>query len=65
MHYATAATLLFRSHDIPARFVSGYLIGKEQWKTSDDGTYQVTVTGADAMHGQKFTRVTESGSQWN
>ncbi len=48
VHYATAATLLFRSHDIPARFVSGYLIGKEQWKTSDDGTYQVTVTGADA-----------------
>lgn len=48
MHYATEATLLFRSHDIPARFVSGYLIGKEQWKTSDDGTYQVTVTGADA-----------------
>ena len=48
VHYATAATLLFRSHDIPARFVSGYLIGKEQWKTSDDGTYQATVTGADA-----------------
>lgn len=48
VHYATAATLLFRSHDIPARFVSGCLIGKEQWKTSDDGTYQVTVTGADA-----------------
>ena len=48
VHYATAATLLFRSHGIPARFVSGYLIDREQWKSAGDGTYQVTATGADA-----------------
>lgn len=48
VHYATAATLLFRSYGIPARFVSGYLIDEEQWKAADDGAYQVTATGADA-----------------
>lgn len=48
VHYATAATLLFRSHGIPARFVSGYRIDKKQWKTAENGAYQVTATGADA-----------------
>lgn len=48
VQYATAATLLFRSYGIPARFVSGYLIEEDQWKQTGDGRYEVTATGEDA-----------------
>lgn len=46
IHYATAATVAFRAHGIPARYVEGYYISEDQIGDSDDGT--VTLTGENA-----------------
>lgn len=43
-HFATAATLLFRMNDIPARFVSGYLVMPSDFKKNKDGTWTASVT---------------------
>lgn len=44
VHFATAATLLFRMNRIPARFVSGYLILPSDFKKNNDGTWTAEVT---------------------
>ncbi len=44
VHFATAATLLFRMNDIPARYVSGYLVLPSDFKKNEDGTYTAVVT---------------------
>ncbi len=43
-HFATAATLLFRANDIPARFVSGYLVMPSDFKRNGDGTWTASVS---------------------
>lgn len=37
VHYATAATLLFRAYGIPARYVEGYLVTKEDVRGAKQG----------------------------
>lgn len=44
VHFATAATLLFRMNDIPARFVSGYLVLPSDFKENKDGTWSAEIT---------------------
>lgn len=44
VHFATTATLLFRMNDIPARFVSGYLVLPSDFKKNKDGTYTAEIT---------------------
>lgn len=44
VHFATAATLLLRMNDIPARYVSGYLVLPSDFKKNEDGTYTALVT---------------------
>ncbi len=44
MHFATAATLLFRLYDVPARFVNGYLVMPSDFKKNEDGTWTASIT---------------------
>ncbi len=44
IHFATAATLLFRLYDIPARFANGYLVMPSDFKRNADGTWTASVT---------------------
>lgn len=49
MHFATVATLLFRSAGIPARYAEGYYLSKQQmdlYEGSDNIRYNVTDTDA-------------------
>lgn len=49
VHFATAAAVLLRMNDIPARFVSGYLVKKKEFLHSGDGTgVAAKVTGKNA-----------------
>lgn len=43
-HFATAGTLFFRMNDIPARFVSGYLVMPSDFRKNEDGTWTASVT---------------------
>jgi len=43
VHYATAATMMFRYYDIPARYVEGYVVAPGDFKENDDGTYTAVV----------------------
>ena len=43
-HFATAATLLFRLYDVPARFANGYLVLPSDFKRNEDGTWTASVT---------------------
>lgn len=43
-HFATAAALLFRLYDVPARFANGYLVMPSDFKRNDDGTWTASVT---------------------
>lgn len=47
VHYATAATMMFRYYGIPARYVEGYLITPDVVKAAKDGS-AVPITGKDA-----------------
>jgi len=44
IHYATAAVLMLRALDIPARFTSGYVVTVEPWQVGD----RVTLTDRNA-----------------
>ncbi len=48
VHYATAATLLFRSFGIPARYVEGYYISPEAAQAALENGGVIEVTQADA-----------------
>lgn len=51
VHFATAATLMFRAAGIPARYVEGYIIPQSAYNglTPDaDGNYDITLTDAQA-----------------
>lgn len=43
-HFAAAATLFFRMNDVPARFVSGYVVLPSDFKKNEDGTWTASVT---------------------
>ncbi len=40
MHYATAATILFRLHGVPARYAEGYIANPSDFQIRDDDLYQ-------------------------
>lgn len=44
MHYASAATLMYRLYGIPARYVTGYVVYPEDFTEQEDGTYAAAVT---------------------
>ena len=48
IHYATAATMMFRYYGIPARYVEGYLITPEDIQENPDGTINVKQSAAHA-----------------
>lgn len=60
-HYATVAALLFRMKDIPARYVSGYVIEPDEFQMDMNGEYVATVTG-DSAHA--WAEVYKSGKGW-
>lgn len=48
VHFASAGTLLLRELGVPARYVTGYVIHKKQWKDHKDGSYTAEVLDSDA-----------------
>lgn len=44
VHFAAAATLMYRMYGIPARYVSGYLIEPTEFEQQRDGRYLAEVT---------------------
>ena len=48
VHFASAATLMYRSFGIPARYVTGYKISKDEFKEQEDGTYYAEAIDRDA-----------------
>ena len=48
IHYATAATMMFRYYGIPARYVEGYLITPQDVMDNPDGTVDVKQSAAHA-----------------
>lgn len=44
IHFATLATLKYRSYGIPARYIEGYIIDRSAFKKQADGTYKAVVT---------------------
>lgn len=48
VHFAAAATLMYRLYGIPARYASGYMVQPEDFKQQEDGLYHALVTDAEA-----------------
>lgn len=48
VHYASAATLIYRMYGIPARYVSGYAISESDFSPQPDGSYIATVSDKQA-----------------
>ena len=48
-HFATAATLLFRRMNVPARYVAGYCAYDEEFEATRDGQFEANVID-DAAH---------------
>ena len=48
VHFAAAATLMYRMYGIPARYVSGYMVQPADFTEGEDGLYHAQVTDADA-----------------
>ncbi len=51
VHFATAATMMFRAAGIPARYVEGYVLRESDYANATqnaDGSYQITLTDAQA-----------------
>ena len=44
VHFASAATLIYRECGYPARYVEGYVVSPENFRRQGDGTYQAVVT---------------------
>lgn len=44
MHYASAATLMYRMYGVPARYVTGMVARPEDFTLQDDGTYAASLT---------------------
>ena len=58
VHYATAGTLMFRMMNIPARYVSGYVVKPSAFQQDSDGNYTAVVTDESA---HAWTEVFEEG----
>lgn len=48
VHFASAATLIYRECGYPARYVEGYAVSPEEFTEQGDGTYKAVVTDAMA-----------------
>ena len=48
VHYATTGTLMFRMLNIPARYVSGYVISPSDFQRNSDGNYTAVITDENA-----------------
>lgn len=48
MHFAAAATMMFRMYGIPARYVVGYVAPKELFSRNADGTYTAVLEDDNA-----------------
>ena len=48
VHYASAATLMYRLYGIPARYVSGYAVDPSDFEQQEDGTWVAGVTDESA-----------------
>lgn len=44
VHFATAATILYRECGYPSRYVEGYMVKASQFELQPDGTYKAIVT---------------------
>ncbi|MDE7270218.1 MAG: transglutaminase-like domain-containing protein [Acetatifactor sp.] len=44
LHYASAATLMYRMYGIPARYVTGYVAHPQDFERQADGTYAAALT---------------------
>lgn len=44
VHFATAATILYRECGYPSRYVEGYMVTPDRFELQPDGTYKATVT---------------------
>lgn len=62
VHFASAATLIYRECGYPARYVEGYAIPPEQFEHQEDGTYKAVVTD-EMAHAWCETFDTETGWQ--
>jgi len=60
VHYATAATLMFRYLGIPARYVEGYLITPKDVKSAKDNVN----LKLDGTHSHAWTEVYLDGAGW-
>ena len=49
VHYATAATLMYRMYGIPARYVTGFKVSADSFKENADGQWSTAVTDS-AQH---------------
>lgn len=61
IHYASAAVLLLRSLGVPARYVTGYAVGRDEFQKNADGTYTAVVPDQD---GHAWAEVYEYGIGW-
>lgn len=61
VHFATAATMIYRLCTWPARYVEGYRIEPEAFKLQEDGTYKAIVT--DYM-GHAWCETYEGNGSW-
>lgn len=48
VHYASAATLLYRLYGIPSRYAAGYMARPEDFKEQEDGTWEAVLTDLSA-----------------
>lgn len=47
-HFASAAVILYRLYDVPARYAAGYAVTPSEFEALPDGTYRAVVTDASA-----------------
>lgn len=60
VHYATAAAMMFRYYGIPARYVEGFLITKDEAAAMTDGE----TTVLDGTHGHAWVEYYQDGVGW-
>lgn len=61
VHFATAATLMFRMMGVPARYVAGYMATPGSFVQQEDGNWQSTVLDSRA---HAWTEIYISGLGW-
>lgn len=61
VHFATAATLMYRICQIPARYVSGYAVPPSAFVRQEDGTFRAQVT---AQMGHAWCETPDGAGGW-